>query len=413
MPSLEPPHPIDAAALRTLAPSPEAQTHLLDAILNASDDLTFVIGADGRYLYVSTAAARAAGVPRDRMVGRSAAELGLQGDIAAQLAAARDQVLATGEPVSGEMRHPDGAGGEVAFLYSYAPLPLVPNPLGALICTARDVTQQRRTEAAANARLRAASQRDHDIAATLQRSLLQMPLPDAFPGLEVVSRYLSATADMEIGGDFIDAFLLDGSRVALVVGDVTGKGLGAAARIAEAKFTLRGYLREYPSCGIGLMRLNTYLCAVPTWEGQQSEGFVCLSVAILDTTTGELTASVAGAETPLLFRADGRAESLNAQGMPLGVMPNTDYLSVTAQMAAGDMLLLTTDGITEARREGVLFGLDGVRHAAETGTGISTAALADRVMAAATAFAGGALSDDATLLLARRVIPKSADVRPQ
>ena len=125
---------------------------------------------------------------------------------------------------------------------------------------------------------------------------------------------------MEIGGDFMDAFRVDQSRVALVVGDVTGKGLAAAARIAETKFTLRGFLREYPSCPIGLHRLNACLCDMPQWEGQTREGFVCLSLAIYDTATGELAVSVACEEMPLLVRADGRTEVLPVEGMPLGVV---------------------------------------------------------------------------------------------
>ncbi|MBV9849710.1 MAG: SpoIIE family protein phosphatase [Armatimonadetes bacterium] len=391
----------------TFASSAEAQARLLDAILDASEDLIYVIAPDGRYLYVSAAAERVAGLPRTAMIGRTAAEIGLRTDLAARLAGERAQVLATGARMSGELRIADAAGDGRVYLYTYSPLSLAPDAVEAIICIARDVTEQRRTEAeaaAATARLNAAYLRDHDIAATLQRSLLQMPLSDAFPGLEVVSRYESGTADMEIGGDFLDAFLLDRSRVALAVGDVTGKGLPAAARIAEAKFTLRAFLREYPSCPIGLKRLNAYLCDTPLWEGQPGEGFVCLSLAILDTENGVLTVATAGAETPLLARADGRTEALATHGMVLGVMPDMDYGSAAAQMGAGDTLLLMTDGIAEARREDSQFGLEGLRRVVtQAGPDVSPADLAERVMAEARAFAGGTLRDDACLLLARRV----------
>ena len=209
---------------------------------------------------------------------------------------------------------------------------------------------------------------------------------------------------MEIGGDFMDAFRVDQSRVALVVGDVTGKGLAAAARIAEAKFTLRGFLREYASCAIGLQRLNACLCDVPQWEGQAREGFVCLSLALYDTTTGELTASVACEEKPLLVRADGSTEVLSVEGMPLGVVPNTEYSVAVGNLAPGDSLVLVTDGITEARRDDALLGMEGLHQiVAEAGVGVSPSEMAERIMAGAKAFGNGVLRDDAAVLVARRV----------
>ena len=213
---------------------------------------------------------------------------------------------------------------------------------------------------------------------------------------------------MAVGGDFLDAFLVDQSRVALVVGDVTGKGLPAAARIAEAKFTLRGFLREYVSCPVGLKRLNGYLCDTPIWEGQSRDGFVCLSLAIYDLATGGLTVSVAGEELPLLVRANGRTEALPTQGMPLGIMPDADYPVAAAQMEAGDTLVLVTDGIIESRRERAQWGTEGLRRAVEAASGLATSALADRIMAEARAFGGGELRDDAAVLVARRVSESQA-----
>ena len=396
---------VDAPALVALAAAAESQARLLEAILNISEDFIFVIAPDGRYLYVSASVARSLGLPREQIVGLSAETLGVSDALTIWMARQRTHVLATGEHLTGDFRYANANGEERDYLYRYSPLLSPGGAVEAVICTAQDVTEQRRAAAEAarsNARLNAAYQRDHDIAATLQRSLLQMPPPDAFPGLEIVSRYESATADMEIGGDFLDAFLLDRSRVALVVGDVTGKGLGAAARIAEAKFTLRGFLREYASCPIGLTRLNGYLCDAPQWEGQPPDGFVCLSLAIYDTATGELTLSAAGAELPLLARADGRMEILSAQGMPLGVMPSAEYPVVTAWMDVGDTLVMVTDGIIEARWGNAQWGMDGLRQVFAEAAGTSTAARAAQIMARAKAFGGGRLSDDAAILLAQR-----------
>ena len=398
---------VAAPALVALASSTEAQARLLDAILNTSGALIFVLAPDGQYLYVSATAARAMGLPREEIVGRSDEALGVPPALAAWMTRKRTQVLTTGEHLTGDFRFPNVGCETRDYQYQFSPLLSASGVAEAVICTASDVTEQRHAEAeaaAAGARSAAAYQRNQDIAATLQRSLLQLPLPDAFPGLEIVSRYESATADMEVGGDYLDVFLLDRSRVALVVGDVAGKGLPAAARIAEAKFTLRGFLREYASCPIGLTRLNGYLCDTSLWEGQLREEFVCLSLAIFDTATGDLTVSVAGEEAPLLVRANGLLEILPVQGMPLGVMPQTEYWAAATRMNIGDTLVLVTDGIIEARRAGAQLGMDGLCHLiASAGTDSSAAAQATRIMAGAKTFGGGVLSDDAAILLARRV----------
>ena len=396
---------------------PDAQPRLLDAILNTSGDLIFVVGLDGTYLYVSASAARGLGLPREQIIGRTAEMVGF-GTQAVWIEQQRARVIATGEHLVGDFQYPDPDDGqERNYQYHYSPLLAADGTVEAVICISRDLTEQRRAEAkaaAVNARLNAAYQRDHDIAATLQRSLLQMPLPGAFPGLEIVSRYESATRDMEVGGDFMDAFPVGPTQVALVVGDVTGKGLAAAARIAEAKFTLRGFLREYASCAIGLQRLNACLCDVPQWEGQARDGFVCLSLAIYDTATGDLTVSVACEEMPLLVRADGRTEVLPVQGMPLGVVPGEEYPVASDHLEPGDSLVLVTDGITEARGGDMLLGMEGLRHiAAGSGAGLAPAELAERIMAGAHAFSGGALNDDAAVLVAQRISASPADPPPQ
>ena len=386
--------------------SSDTQTRLLDAILDTSGDLIFVVGLDGTYLYVSTTAAGALGLPREQIIGRTAEMVGFATQ-AVWIEQQRARVIATGEHLVGDFQYPDPDGLTRSYLYRYSPLISEDGTVEAVICISRDVTEQRRAEAeaaAAHARLDAAYQRDHDIAVTLQRSLLQMPLPHAFPGLEIVSRYASATSDMDVGGDFMDAFAVDQTRVALVVGDVAGKGLMAAARIAEVKFTLRGFLREYASCSIGLQRLNACLCDASQWEGQPWEGFVCLSLVIYDTARGDLTVSVACEEMPLLVRANGQTEVMPVQGMPLGVMPNEEYPVAVAHLDMGDSLVLVTDGITEARQDRALLGMEGMRLvAAGAGAGVSTEEIAERVMTGAIAFGGGILRDDAAVLVARRV----------
>lgn len=261
------------------------------------------------------------------------------------------------------------------------------------------------------------------IAETLQRSLLLAPAPDALPGVDLFTLYEPASDEAMVGGDFFDAFAAggDGERVILVVGDVTGKGLRAAAETAEVKFALRAYLREYPWPQVALSRLNDYLLERQRLEGKPTDVFISLAVAVLDRRTGAGTVAAAGMEPPLLFRVPRgggagavptRVEEIPARGMMLGALPDWEGDALPFTMGPDDLLLLCSDGITEARpfrgSRGI-FGIDGVARAALAapyehtqagGTPLDSVGRA--VVEAARGFAGGRLGDDACLLLARR-----------
>ena len=288
---------------------------------------------------------------------------------------------------------------------------------------ARHEAEDARREAeAAQADLARAFEREKRIAETLQRSLLLKIPPGRFDPLDVAPFYEPALDEAEIGGDFYDAFLLPGGQVALAVGDVSGKGLGAAALTAEAKFALRALLYEDAAPERALGRLNRFLCLQQADRRRAGDGegagnrFLALSLAVVDPASGRARLAAAGSEPPLLLRAGGggaaAAEEIKgAGGLVLGVSEEQDeaaYTAVDLVLGAGDTLLLLTDGITEARapgRGGALLEYEGV--AALVGEccrgGESVAALGQRVLDGAKRFAGGALRDDACLLLARRV----------
>jgi sigma-B regulation protein RsbU (phosphoserine phosphatase) len=267
--------------------------------------------------------------------------------------------------------------------------------------TAENATRERNT---ANDRLIVALARERKIALALQRALTQMPAQDAFAGLNVHAVYEPAWAEADIGGDFMDAFLLDSERMAVVVGDVSGKGLGAAARTAETKYTLRGMLYERRSPAAALSDLNKYLCDAQQRGAGGGEEFVCASVAVVECATGKAVVSVAGAEPPLYVRTAGGTQEAQVRGTPLGVFGEMEYRNEETYLNAGDLLLLTTDGITEARKGSEFFGYDGLTSAvARLRHTPSLSELADWLVDEARIFAGGALHDDACLLLVRRV----------
>ena len=261
----------------------------------------------------------------------------------------------------------------------------------------------------------AAKARDGRIARALQRPLSLEVAENAFADLSVAMLYEAALDTASAGGDFFDAFALPGGRVALVVGDVSGKGLPAAARMSQVKDGLRTFLGLFPqNAGLALAGLNDWVCDTRDLDDEPGRpSFVALTLAVIEPYSGRVEVVSAGCEPPLVLGAAGGSHVLMAPGMPLGVECRETYQPALTTLAHGDTLILVTDGITEARRAAEpgetrrtnRLGYDGMvtlaRRAAQSAPP-SLRALGKQVLDDARAFAGGALSDDACLLLARR-----------
>lgn len=201
--------------------------------------------------------------------------------------------------------------------------------------------------------------REHATAHTLQKALLQLPPPNAFENIELQTLYRSATADLQVGGDLLDAYPLPDRRVALVVGDVSGKGLIAAARTADVKFALRAFLSEDISPANAVTKLNRYVSQWFAMEPNFGDAFVCITVVVIAIDSGEVKVSIAGAEAPILL-SDQEIVQLDMSNLPVGVDTDTKYEELELHLKAGDRLLMLTDGITEARNAGHCFGMEGV-----------------------------------------------------
>jgi PAS domain S-box-containing protein len=287
-----------------------------------------------------------------------------------------------------------------------------------LLLAIEDVTEKRAAEAKlreAYDSLEVAFKREHNIAEALQRPLTLEVAEDSFPGLSVATLYEAASAEADVGGDFFDAFVLPRERVVLAVADASGKGLAAAARTMQVKDVLRAFAREYPHAPAAIAsRLNDYVCDTKHFDlaADAPETFVTLALAVIHPESGETSLLAAGAEPPLLLRADGRSyEIVEVSGMPLGVSAQQLYTTTTVRLEPGDTLLLLTDGITEARRPsseahvGIDFlGLEGlvrlVRQAHEETKTVRE--MGRFILDGARAFGHGTLRDDACLLLVRR-----------
>jgi serine phosphatase RsbU (regulator of sigma subunit)/anti-sigma regulatory factor (Ser/Thr protein kinase) len=202
---------------------------------------------------------------------------------------------------------------------------------------------------------------EQTIAETLQRSVL----PDSLPrvdGVEMAARYLPGSAQLDVGGDWFDALRLQEGRLGLVVGDVVGKGVQAAASMAQLRNAIRAFSVERLKPSSMLSRLN--LLASDVLE----TSFATLVYLVLDPATGTCRFSSAGHPPPLLLHSDGRVEYLeHARGLPLGTGVQTKYRQETVELDAGSLVLLYTDGLVERRGHSIDEGLDALRRAVVDG----------------------------------------------
>ncbi|MFI7236120.1 PP2C family protein-serine/threonine phosphatase [Streptomyces cyaneofuscatus] len=201
---------------------------------------------------------------------------------------------------------------------------------------------------AAERQMRTAAER---LARTLQRTLLPPVLPQV-PGLKAAAAYHAASAD-EVGGDFYDLFPLDDGRWAFFLGDVCGKGAGAAALTSLTRYTLRAAAIYNPDPCAVLANLDSVLKG----EYQGSDPRYCTAIfgILQPTDDGCFTLTLAGGGHPpaLAVRADGTIEPLPVTGGQLiGLLPTPRFTQICTRLAPGDALLLYTDGLTEARTPG-------------------------------------------------------------
>ncbi|MGI4788329.1 MAG: SpoIIE family protein phosphatase [Janthinobacterium lividum] len=359
----------------------------------ACDGILILDSDYGKITDANPCIAELLGYSQSELLGRQLWEIGLLGKEAAQkaLSQLREQGQLRCELTLKTHR---GDTREVEFAASV----YRENGHSVIQCTVRDVTERKRTEAR-----RTIAVRNERIAETVQCCLLQSPRVGKFRGLAVETLYKAALSEAPVGGDFFDAFALNGPEVALVVGDVTGKGLIAAGRTAEVKYALRAFLHEHRTLAIALTHLNNFICETHGCDPGDAEVFITLAVVVVNTSTGEATFTSAGAEPTLILRAGGSVEAVEIPGLPLGIRPDVAYTVKTLTLGMGEALLMATDGITEARRGSAFLGIEGMAALAEqVGPAALLQDLSQAIYGGACAFAGGKLHDDACLLLARR-----------
>ncbi|MBI3946450.1 MAG: SpoIIE family protein phosphatase [Armatimonadetes bacterium] len=245
-------------------------------------------------------------------------------------------------------------------------------------------------------------EQESQIAHTLQRSLLPM-VPRALRGMALGELYLPSRQEMDVGGDFYDLFSLEHGRVGVVMGDVCGKGLRAAVYTAMAKYAIRSYALDNLTPVEVMRKTNRALCRQITDDSL----FVSMVYAVVDVPGMSLSLASAGHPPPVhLARARGTTRFIEAEGPLAGLLPYARYAEARVALSPGDILFLYTDGITEARRDGDVWGADALGCSVAAHAALSAPELVRAVYADAERFAGDALRDDVALLAIKVLGPE-------
>lgn len=239
-----------------------------------------------------------------------------------------------------------------------------------------------------------------ELASAIQRDLMPR-VPTDVPGWDVHGWYGPAES---AAGDFYDFVKARDGKLAIAVGDVTGHGIGPALITASAQASMRSYLRFVTNPGEVVTMLNQDIC-----ERVEDGRFLTLFLAMLDP-GGRVDAVNGGAALPQVWRREtGAIEVLGRGGPALGMIPDEAYTQHDPmQLAPGDVLVIFTDGLTEARDPSDherMFGDDGVSRvlAEAAGSGAGAQAICLRLVEEAMTVAQGQREDDITVVVARRI----------
>jgi serine phosphatase RsbU (regulator of sigma subunit) len=241
-------------------------------------------------------------------------------------------------------------------------------------------------------------ERELELAATMQRSLL----PASAPTMSNASLAAACLPAAQVGGDYYDFVPGDDGAFHAVVADVTGHGLGPGLIMAMTRSVLRAELREAPSLPAAFASTNTVM-----WDDLVATGvFITLFAVRYHPRTRRLTYVNGGHHPALLRHPDGSVDELDCDGMPLGLLPDPPYEERTEDLEAGALVVIFSDGIVEARApDGAMYGSARLRElVASAGSG-SAEHLVGSVLGDLDDFRSGTAQDDDVTLVVLRVDP--------
>ncbi|MBN1588083.1 MAG: SpoIIE family protein phosphatase [Pirellulales bacterium] len=246
---------------------------------------------------------------------------------------------------------------------------------------------------------------EHEL--TIAHEVQQGFLPEHPPELAGYTFFDFYEAASQLGGDYFDYLILPDGRLALVLADVSGKGISAALLVARLSAEIRYSLATQPTAAAAMSQVNRVFCK-PRWEDR----FITMGLGVLDPRRHEVTLVNAGHMSPVLHSRAGATEvvSHDASGLPLGVDEQTDYAETSIRLEPGETLTWYTDGITEAMdRQNRLYGRKRLFRQIESTSSGDVVAMGQRILGDVKQFVGAhAQSDDMCIVCFGRGSVESA-----
>lgn len=366
----------------------------LDAFVSSTVDGMALVGADGKTVFVNEAGMRFLGIPVGESLvdwERRVQRYTLDGMPLPSADFPANRAL-RGETVHQRYKVITTTGDEVIFSTNASPVKDLEGRVVGAAVVFRDISERVQLERDRQELY----ERERHIADVLQNALIPPFTTHRIPGISLALHYQALLNEAEVGGDFYDVFQLDESNYGILIGDVIGKGLSAAIHVAAVRHSIRSYAYVNPSPAKAMTLANDALCR----EQSDESGVITAFLAVIDTQRRTMTYANGGHEPPSIKSADGGVTELGQSGLVLGVERGFSYIESTLLLEPGDTVVMTTDGITEARRSArELFGKEGIiAYLARTKHG-SPEDIAAGLMDAARAHAGGNLQDDAAVLV--------------
>ncbi|MHB1000001.1 MAG: chemotaxis protein CheB [Armatimonadota bacterium] len=233
----------------------------------------------------------------------------------------------------------------------------------------------------------------------LQQALLPTEMYTT-PGYTLATRFIPGAEGKYIGGDFYDVFETEDGKTALLIGDVTGKGVEAASLAVAIRSTIRAFAYDLSHPDHVLTHANT----VTFSQSSFSERFATVFLAIIDPQTGHISCASAGHPPSMILRADGRVELLDTGQLPIGVENRTEYKSSESQLNSGDKLVMYTDGISESHKGSKMYDVDGIQATLKQCINCIPDKILEEMFHTAMEIAENKLEDDAAVIIIGRDI---------
>lgn len=238
---------------------------------------------------------------------------------------------------------------------------------------------------------------ERNISATLQRIFLPASLP-VIEGYETAAFYRPAMAEAEIGGDFYDAFVTSDSKINIIIGDVSGKGLKAAIPTAMGKYIVRAYAAKNLPPSIVMARFNRAFL-----ENATEEMLMTAFYGVLDPNTDVFTYACAGHNPPLLYTAaSDQVSEIPICGTCLGIVNDVEYENMQIRFEPGDALLMFTDGAIDVKADNGRLNAEGLSQLFKSSVHGSADQIVQDVSGGIWKFGHGKLPDDVAIVVLKR-----------